>query len=89
DLDRSPLQPAELARFDAVVFDPPRAGAAAQSRALAASGIARVVALSCNPASFARDARLLVDGGMTLDWALPVDQFPWSPHLELAACFSR
>jgi len=89
DLDRSPLQPAELARFDAVVFDPPRAGAAAQSRALAASGIARVVALSCNPASFARDARLLADGGMTLDWALPVDQFPWSPHLELAACFSR
>lgn len=89
DLERSPLQPAELARFDAVLFDPPRAGAAAQSRALAACKVARVVAVSCNPASFARDARLLVDGGMTLDWALPVDQFPWSPHLELVACFSR
>jgi len=89
DLDRSPLQPRELAKFDAVIFDPPRAGAAAQSRALAASEVARVIAVSCNPASFARDARLLVDGGMTLDWALPVDQFPWSPHLELVACFSR
>jgi len=89
DLERVPLQPYELAKFDAVVFDPPRAGAAAQSRALAASGVARVVAVSCNPASFARDARILVDGGYRLDWALPVDQFPWSPHLELVAGFSR
>lgn len=89
DLERVPLQPEELAKFDAVVFDPPRAGAAAQSRALAGSGVARVVGVSCNPASFARDARTLVDGGYRLDWAVPVDQFPWSPHLELVACFSR
>ena len=89
DLERVPLQPGELAKFDAVVFDPPRAGAAAQSRSLAASGVARVVAVSCNPASFARDARILVDGGYRLDWAVPVDQFPWSPHLELVAGFSR
>jgi 23S rRNA (uracil1939-C5)-methyltransferase len=89
DLERAPLQPDELAKFDAVVFDPPRAGAAAQSRALAASNVARVVAVSCNPASFARDAPTLVDGGYRLDWAVPVDQFPWSPHLELVAGFSR
>ncbi len=89
DLERVPLQPDELAKFDAVLFDPPRAGAAAQSRALAGSGVARVIGVSCNPASFARDARTLVDGGYRLDWALPVDQFPWSPHLELVACFSR
>jgi 23S rRNA (uracil1939-C5)-methyltransferase len=89
DLERAPLQPDELAPFDAVVFDPPRAGAAAQSRALAASKVARVVAVSCNPASFARDARILVDGGYQLDWVVPVDQFPWSPHLELVAGFSR
>jgi 23S rRNA (uracil1939-C5)-methyltransferase len=89
DLERAPLQTEELARFDAVIFDPPRAGAAAQSRALAASKVARVVGVSCNPASFARDARVLADAGYRLDWAVPVDQFPWSPHLELVACFSR
>lgn len=89
DLERAPLQPEELAKFDAVVFDPPRAGAAAQSRALAASKVERVVAVSCNPASFARDARILVDGGYRFEWAVPVDQFPWSPHLELVARFSR
>ncbi len=89
DLARRPLQPEELSGFDAVVFDPPRAGAKAQVEALAASDVARVVAVSCNPASFARDARILVDGGYGLDWVQPVDQFLWSPHLELAAAFRR
>ena len=89
DLARRPLPPAELERFDAVVLDPPRAGAAAQAEELARSRVGRVVAVSCNPASFARDARLLLDGGYALDWVQPVDQFLWSPHLELAAAFQR
>ncbi len=89
DLDRRPLAGVELERFDAVIFDPPRAGARAQAEALAASPVPRVVGLSCNPASFARDAHILAGGGYRLDWVLPVDQFLWSPHLELAACFTR
>lgn len=89
DLERAPLQPVELKRFDALLFDPPRAGAKAQAESLARSTLGRVVAVSCHPASFARDARILVDGGFRLDWARPVDQFPWSPHLEIVASFSR
>ena len=89
DLFRRPLLAAELARFEAVVIDPPRAGAEAQSRELARSAVARVAAVSCDPATFARDARLLVDGGFRLDWVQPVDQFRWSGHVELAAGFSR
>jgi 23S rRNA (uracil1939-C5)-methyltransferase len=89
DLERRPLQPDELARFDAVVFDPPRAGARAQSAALAATAVPRIVAVSCSPASFARDARLLVDGGYRLVRVQPVDQFVWSPHVELVAWFER
>lgn len=89
DLERRPLLPEELKGFDAVVFDPPRAGAKAQAEALAASNVARVVAISCDPATFARDARILVEGGYRLDWVQPVDQFLWSPHLELAAAFRR
>jgi 23S rRNA (uracil1939-C5)-methyltransferase len=89
DLFRRPLGPAELARFDAVAFDPPRAGAAAQAAALAASTVPRVAAISCNPATFARDARTLVDGGYRLVWVRPVDQFRWSPHVELTAAFER
>jgi len=89
DLFRNPLAPPELARFDAVVIDPPRAGAAAQTAALAASGVARVAAVSCNPVSFARDARTLTEAGFRLDWVQVVDQFRWSPHVELAAAFSR
>ncbi len=89
DLFKDPLSPPELARFQAVVFDPPRAGAAAQAAALAASSVPAVVAVSCNPASFARDARTLVDGGYRLLELTPVDQFLWSPHLELAALFRR
>ena len=79
----------ELEGFDAVVIDPPRAGAEAQCRELARSGVPRIAAVSCDPASFARDARLLVEGGFRLDWVQPVDQFRWSGHVELAACFSR
>ena len=87
DLDRRPLMPAELKDFDAVVFDPPRAGAKAQAERLAASRVPGVVAVSCNPASFARDARILADGGYRLRWVAPVDQFLFSPHIELVAAF--
>jgi 23S rRNA (uracil1939-C5)-methyltransferase len=71
------------------VFDPPRAGARAQSAELAASRVPRIVAVSCHPASFSRDARALVDGGYRLLSVAPVDSFIWSPHLELVARFER
>jgi 23S rRNA (uracil1939-C5)-methyltransferase len=89
DLDARPLLPAELRRFDAVLFDPPRAGARAQAEQLALSTVPLVVGVSCNPATFARDARLLVDAGYRLDGVLPVDQFVWSPHVELVGHFHR
>jgi len=89
DLFRNPLEGVELDRFQAVVFDPPRAGAAAQAAALAASTVPVVVAISCNPASFARDARTLIDGGYRLEKIFPIDQFLWSAHVELAAVFRR
>lgn len=89
DLAQRPLLPAELDRFEALVFDPPRMGARAQAAAIAESGLARVVAVSCNPNSFARDARILADGGFRLTEITPVDQFPWSGHLELVAAFRR
>jgi 23S rRNA (uracil1939-C5)-methyltransferase len=89
DLFRRPLVPEELTRFDAVVIDPPRAGAEAQARALARSGVAVIAAVSCNPVTFARDARILIDGGYRLHWVQVVDQFRWSPHVELAALFAR
>ncbi|HVI52576.1 MAG TPA: 23S rRNA (uracil(1939)-C(5))-methyltransferase RlmD [Candidatus Sulfotelmatobacter sp.] len=89
DLSRRPLLGDELKKFQAVVFDPPRAGAAAQAEHLAESGPALVVAVSCNPATLARDARILAKGGYTLKRATPVDQFPWSAHLEAVAVFER
>ncbi len=89
DLFRSPLAGAELDRFDAVVFDPPRAGAAAQVAALAASKLRLVVAVSCNPSTFARDARTLTGAGFQLERLWPVGQFRWSTHLELVARFVR
>ena len=89
DLYRRPLDPDELKAFDAAVLDPPRAGAEEQVRALAASAVPRIAYVSCNPATFARDARLLVDGGYRLDWVRPIGQFRWSTHVELAAAFSR
>jgi 23S rRNA (uracil1939-C5)-methyltransferase len=88
DLYRRPLASEELARFDGVVLDPPRAGAEEQVRALARSAVKRIAYVSCNPATFARDARLLVDGGYALQWIRPVGQFRWSTHVELAAAFS-
>jgi 23S rRNA (uracil1939-C5)-methyltransferase len=88
DLYRRPLDAQELDRFAAVILDPPRAGAAEQVRALAASKLARLAYVSCNPATFARDARTLVDGGYALEWIRPVGQFRWSTHVELAACFT-
>lgn len=89
DLFRHPLGARELARFDAVVLDPPRAGAMAQVQQLTQSQLARIAYVSCDAASFARDARVLLDGGFRLDWLLGVDQFLWSAHIELAAAFSR
>jgi 23S rRNA (uracil1939-C5)-methyltransferase len=89
DLFRQPFVPVELTSFDAVVFDPPRQGAQAQARELAMSALALVVAVSCNATTFARDARLLADGGYRLTQVTPVDQFRYSPHVELVAKFER
>ncbi|HEX8840560.1 MAG TPA: class I SAM-dependent RNA methyltransferase [Sphingomicrobium sp.] len=88
DLYRRPLDRGELKRFDSVILDPPRAGAEEQVAELARARIGRIAYVSCNPATFARDAKTLVDGGYTLDWVDPVGQFRWSTHVELAACFS-
>jgi len=89
DLFRRPLMPQELRDYDAVVFDPPRQGAQAQARQLAASKIPIVVAVSCNVATFARDARILIDGGYGIEGVTPVDQFRHTPHVELVARFKR
>ncbi len=89
DLFRRPLVPAELNRFGAIILDPPRAGAEEQVKQLAASAAPVIAYVSCNPASFARDAKTLIEGGYTLDWVQPVGQFRWSTHVELAARFSR
>ena len=89
DLYRRPLDVTELGNFDAVVLDPPRAGAEEQAKALAASQARKIAYVSCNPATFARDARLLADGGYRLEWVRPVGQFRWSTHAELAGAFSR
>ncbi len=89
DLYRRPLDVDELKRFDAVILDPPRAGAAEQVAALARSAVGHVAYVSCNPATFARDAKTLADAGYGLEWVRPVGQFRWSTHVELAACFVR
>ncbi len=89
DLFRRPLLAEELNAYPAAIIDPPRAGAKAQMEQLAASTIPVIASLSCDAGSFARDARTLIDGGYTLDWVQPVDQFRWSPHVEIAARFSR
>ena len=88
DLFRRPLMPDELARFDAVVLDPPRAGAEAQTDQLAQAMRPVIAYVSCNPVSFARDARQLVNSGYTLEWVQVVDQFRWSSHAELVAKFT-
>jgi 23S rRNA (uracil1939-C5)-methyltransferase len=89
DLARRPMLAAEMKRLDAVLFDPPRAGAAEQAREIAASKVPVAIGVSCDPATFARDARILADGGFTLRRVLPVDQFLWSPHVELIGVFTR
>jgi 23S rRNA (uracil1939-C5)-methyltransferase len=89
DLFRRPFVPAELKRYDCVIFDPPRQGAQAQARELAGSAVPVVIAVSCNAATFARDARILVDGGYRLVRVTPVDQFLYSAHVELVAKFAR
>jgi 23S rRNA (uracil1939-C5)-methyltransferase len=89
DLFRRPLDAGELNRFEAVILDPPRAGAKEQTPLLAASSVPRLAYISCNPNTFARDAKLLIDGGYRLLWVKPVGQFRWSTHVELAAAFAR
>jgi 23S rRNA (uracil1939-C5)-methyltransferase len=89
NLFREPLTVTELNAYDAVVFDPPRAGAEAQARKLAASKVNTVIAVSCDPSTFARDARILIDGSYRLETVVPVDQFKWTSHVEIAACFAR
>ncbi len=89
DLFRSPLLPRELDRFQAVVFDPPRVGAKEQAAALARSKVPRVVAVSCNPATLARDLRTLVDGGYRIERVTPVDQFVYAAEVEVAAVLAR
>jgi 23S rRNA (uracil1939-C5)-methyltransferase len=89
DLYREPLTRDEAERYDAIVFDPPRAGAEAQVAVLAASTVPVLVGVSCNPVTFARDARILVDGGYRLDSVQVIDQFTFSHHVELVAAFSK
>jgi 23S rRNA (uracil1939-C5)-methyltransferase len=89
DLVRRPILAVELKKTDAVVFDPPRAGAAEQCGEIGRSKAGRVMAVSCNPQTFARDARILTDAGFKLDRVHPIDQFLWSPHVELVGVFSR
>lgn len=89
DLFRRPFVPVELKTFDAVVFDPPRQGAQAQAQELAASKVPVVVAVSCDADTFARDAKILTDGGYTIDAVTPVDQFRYSAHVEIVARFRK
>jgi 23S rRNA (uracil1939-C5)-methyltransferase len=89
DLFRRPLAAVDLGRFEAVVLDPPRAGAREQTAEIARSAAPRVAYVSCNPNTFARDAKTLCEGGYRLDWVKPVGQFRWSTQIELAAAFSR
>ena len=89
DLFRRPLMAADASRFEAIILDPPRAGAEEQVRELAASTAPVIAYVSCNPATFARDAKKLVASGYRLDWVQPVGQFRWSTHVELASRFSR
>ena len=89
DLFRRPLRADELGAFDAALIDPPRAGALDQARAIAASALPLVVSVSCNAATFARDARVLIDSGFRIESVTPLDQFRFSPHVEIAAVFRR
>jgi 23S rRNA (uracil1939-C5)-methyltransferase len=89
DLFRRPLLPDELARMQAVVLDPPRAGAERQVAEIAAAAVPQIAYVSCNPVTFSRDAHVLTDAGYALDWVQVVDQFRWSSHVELVGCLTR
>lgn len=89
DLFRSPLQPFDLKGYDGLVFDPPRAGAEAQSHEIARSKVGRVAAVSCNPVTLARDLSILIAGGFRPLRVIPIDQFLWSPHVEAVALLER
>ena len=89
DLFRNPMLPEDLRKFDAVVIDPPRAGAKNQCEALTDTNIPRIAFVSCNPVTFARDAKILVKSGYAIDWVQVVDQFRWSSHVELVASFTK
>ncbi|CAN7190052.1 class I SAM-dependent RNA methyltransferase [Neorhizobium sp. LjRoot104] len=89
DLFRRPMMVSELKNYDAVVFDPPRAGAEVQMKELVRSGVKTVVAVSCNPLTLARDLRILVDGGYEIKAVTPIDQFLWSPHVEAVALLQK
>ena len=89
NLSTQPLVPQELKKFDTIVFDPPRSGAKNQVQQLVASKVKRIIAVSCNPSSFASDASVLARGGFTLKRVTPVDQFKFTPHIELVAQFER
>lgn len=89
DLFRRPLLEAELNKADAIIIDPPRAGASHQMEQIAKSQVRKIASVSCNPISFARDAKILIDAGFSLDWLDIVDQFRWSAHIEIAASFTR
>jgi 23S rRNA (uracil1939-C5)-methyltransferase len=89
DLYRRPFDPSELGGFGAVVLDPPRAGAQEQVKLLARSTVPRIAYVSCNPSTFGRDARILVEGGYRIDWVKPIGQFRWSTHVELVCAFSK
>ena len=89
NLFQRPLIPSELKKYHAVVFDPPRSGAAAVARNLSISEVPLLIAVSCNPATFARDASIIISGGYTLNRVTPVDQFVYSKHIELVAMFTK
>jgi 23S rRNA (uracil1939-C5)-methyltransferase len=89
DLFVRPVTAKELNAFDGIVFDPPRAGAEAQSRQIAKSDVLLVAAISCNPATLARDLTILIEAGYTLQRVVPIDQFLWSPHVEAVALLTR
>lgn len=89
DLARRPVLAVELKKTDTLLFDPPRAGALEQTAEVATSTVSKVIGVSCNPATFARDARVLIDAGFSLERVFPVDQFLWSPHVELVGVFTR
>ena len=89
DLFRNPLTAEEISRFDAIVLDPPRAGAREQVAQIAQSSASRIAYVSCNPSSWARDARMLADAGFRLERLRPVGQFRWSTHVELTSYFTR